>query len=47
MATLRYVAILSDNSNELARFYREFLRLKDLGNSPTAEASSSRSTPAP
>jgi catechol 2,3-dioxygenase-like lactoylglutathione lyase family enzyme len=39
MATLRYVAIISDNPNELAGFYREFLRLKDIGGSPEGDVS--------
>jgi len=39
MATLRYVAFLSDNPAALADFYRRFLRTEELGRSPEGDVS--------
>ncbi len=37
MATLRYVAILSENPDELASFYRRFLLMKEVGKSEAGD----------
>jgi catechol 2,3-dioxygenase-like lactoylglutathione lyase family enzyme len=39
MATLRYIAYLSDNPEKLADFYQRFLRAEELGRSPDGDVS--------